>query len=123
MTHSSSDIVDDLVQLGRPARVRGRHVNMPLELGATIVFDTLVEFEAAYYGRYSDAATFKLGRMLAHLEQGGHESLALPVTPKRSADTWTEDRRLVHFNIGLEELDILVAGLTPALPHLKTASE
>jgi cystathionine beta-lyase len=51
---------------------------MPIELGSTNVFDTLAEFEAArdarydrgtmYYGRYGNAATFKLEQMLAGLE-------------------------------------------------------
>ncbi len=74
-----TDLTDALVQMGRPNRVEGRQVNMPLELGSTIVFDTLADFEAArdaryetgtmYYGRYGNAATFKLETMLASLEQ------------------------------------------------------
>lgn len=79
MPTTRPDIADALVQMGRPARVEARHVNMPLELGSTIVFDTLAAFEAArdarydtgnmYYGRYGNAASFKLEVMLAHLEK------------------------------------------------------
>ena len=71
-------ISDLLVQGGRPARVDGRHVNLPIEMGSTIVFDSLEAFEAArnarydngklYYGRYGNEATFQLERMLARLE-------------------------------------------------------
>lgn len=78
MPNPTSNIADDLVQMGRPDRTEGRHVNMPLELGSTNVFDTLADFEAArdarydtgtmYYGRYGNAATFKLEKMLARLE-------------------------------------------------------
>lgn len=70
---------DLLVQMGRPPKEEGRHVNMPIELGSTMVFDTLAAFEAArdaryesgtaYYGRYGNAASFKLEAMLAKLEQ------------------------------------------------------
>ena len=52
---------------------------MPVELGSTMVFDTLAAFETArdarfdsgtlYYGRYGNASTAKLESMLAHLEQ------------------------------------------------------
>ena len=79
MPNSAPNLSDDLVQLGRPEREDGRHVNLPLELGSTIVFDTLAEFEAArdarydngtmYYGRYGNAATFKLETLLARLEK------------------------------------------------------
>lgn len=78
MPNPTSNIADDLVQMGRPDRTAGRHVNMPLELGSTNVFDTLADFEAArdarydtgtmYYGRYGNAASFKLEEMLARLE-------------------------------------------------------
>ena len=76
---------DCLVQDGRPDRVEGRHVNMPIELGSTMVFDSFGAFEAArdaryesgtlYYGRYGNAATHKLERMLAKLE--GAEAVTL----------------------------------------------
>ncbi|MEM9267940.1 MAG: cystathionine beta-lyase, partial [Pseudomonadota bacterium] len=69
---------DHLVQSGRPAREDGRHVNLPIELGSTIVFDTLAAFEAArdaryetgtmYYGRYGNEATFRLEHALSELE-------------------------------------------------------
>ena len=85
MPPSHSKIADDLVQLGRPDRVEGRHVNMPLELGSTNVFDTLAAFEAArdsrydsgtmYYGRYGNAASFKLEAMLAKLEGADNVTL------------------------------------------------
>lgn len=79
MPHSASPLADDLVQMGRPARMEGRHVNLPVELGSTMVFDTLAAFEAArearhasgtlYYGRYGNTATFQLETALARLEQ------------------------------------------------------
>lgn len=78
MTKKHVPLSDHLVQEGRPARVDGRHVNLPIELGSTIVFDTLTAFETArdaryetgtlYYGRYGNEATSQLERMLAGLE-------------------------------------------------------
>ncbi|WP_027255827.1 cystathionine beta-lyase [Leisingera aquimarina] len=78
MPSSEPHIADALVSLGRPARNEGRHVNMPVELGSTMVFDTLAAFEAArdarydsgtlYYGRYGNAAVFQLEDLLAKLE-------------------------------------------------------
>jgi cystathionine beta-lyase len=78
MSQTRSKIADDLVQMGRPDKKDGRHVNMPLELGSTIVFDTLAAFEEArdarytsgtmYYGRYGNDASFGLEEMLAKLE-------------------------------------------------------
>ncbi|KIC45862.1 hypothetical protein RA28_09310 [Ruegeria sp. ANG-S4] len=78
MQNTPLNLSDCLVHDGRPDRVEGRHVNMPIELGSTMVFDTLSEFEAArdaryesgtlYYGRYGNAATHKLEQMLAKLE-------------------------------------------------------
>ena len=75
---SNSKIDNKLVQSGRPPRVEGRHVNMPIELGSTMVFDRLEAFEAAkdrryengtlYYGRYGTAASYQLENMLAELE-------------------------------------------------------
>lgn len=72
------DIKDILVQAGRPDCEEGRHVNLPVELGSTMVFDTLEAFETArdgrydsgtmYYGRYGNEASFKLENMLAELE-------------------------------------------------------
>lgn len=69
---------DILVQMGRPQKVEGRHVNLPIELGSTFVFDTLGAFETArdarydngtlYYGRYGTEASFQLETMLAALE-------------------------------------------------------
>ncbi len=78
MQDTPFNLSDCLVQDGRPDRVEGRHVNMPIELGSTMVFDTLAEFEAArdaryssgtmYYGRYGNAAVYKLEQILARLE-------------------------------------------------------
>ena len=74
-----SQLDDILVQMGRPPKDEGRHVNAPVELGSTMVFDTLAAFEAArdaryengtaYYGRYGNAASFGLEDMLAKLEK------------------------------------------------------
>lgn len=49
---------------------------------------------------------------------GGFESLALPVAPHRTAAPWTEEGRIVRFNIGLESVDSLIADLAQALPRL-----
>ncbi len=78
MREPSKNVADILVQMGRPDHKEGRHVNMPIELGSTNVFDTLEAFETArdaryvsgtmYYGRYGNAATFKLEETLATLE-------------------------------------------------------
>lgn len=78
MTDNSFHLNDHLVQAGRPERVEGRNVNMPIELGSTMVFDTLAAFEAArdaryqsgtlYYGRYGNSAVYQLESMLARLE-------------------------------------------------------
>lgn len=78
MSASRRTIRDKLVQGGRPARAEGRHVNMPIELGSTMVFDTLAEFERArarrlepgtlYYGRYGNAASFQLEELIADLD-------------------------------------------------------
>lgn len=80
-----SPIADILVQDGRPERTEGRHVNMPVELGSTMVFDTLAAFEAArdaryesgtlYYCRYGNASVYKLEGMIARLE--GAENVTL----------------------------------------------
>lgn len=74
-------VADILVQMGRPRKEEGRHLNMPNELGSTMVFDTLAAFEAArhapyvtgtaYYGRSGNAAFFKLESLLPELEQAG----------------------------------------------------
>jgi len=78
MPHSSANISNDLVQLGRPARRQARQVNLPIELGSTVLFDTLAAFEQArdqryetgtlYYGRYGTTASFALETALAQLE-------------------------------------------------------
>lgn len=78
-------VADLLVQGGRPDPVEGRHVNMPVEFGSTMVFDTLAAFEAArdaryesgtlYYGRYGNSAVYKLEQLLGELE--GADSVTL----------------------------------------------
>ena len=78
MSSQPKSMQDQLVQAGRPAKIDGRHVNLPIELGSTIVFDTLAEFEVArdaryqtgtmYYGRYGNEASFQLERALADLD-------------------------------------------------------
>ena len=70
---------DVLVQKGRPAKTEGRAVNMPVETGSTMVFDTMAAFEAArdaryqsgtiYYGRYGNAAVYALEEALCALDQ------------------------------------------------------
>lgn len=78
MAKNTPTHADMLVQSGRPSRQEGRHVNMPIELGSTMVFDTMAAFEAArdaryapgtlYYGRYGNAATYALETALAELD-------------------------------------------------------
>ena len=85
MAETDREIKDSLVRAGRPDRVEGRHVNMPVELGSTMVFDTLAAFEAArneryrsgtlYYNRYGNAASFKLEEALAELEDASAVTL------------------------------------------------
>lgn len=85
MPHPPAPLADALVQTGRPARVEGRHVNLPIELGSTMVFDSLAAFEAArdarydsgtlYYGRYGNTAVFELEQALAELEQAAGVTL------------------------------------------------
>lgn len=79
------NLSDSLVQDGRPEKTEGRHVNMPIELGSTMVFDTLAAFEKArearfksgtiYYGRYGNDAVYRLEGSLANLE--GAETVTL----------------------------------------------
>ncbi|MEM9604512.1 MAG: PLP-dependent aspartate aminotransferase family protein [Pseudomonadota bacterium] len=85
MADSDPTLADRLVAAGRPDPIEGRHVNMPIELGSTRVFDTLGAFEAAraarlqsgtaYYGRYGNAASFKLESALVELEQAAGVTL------------------------------------------------
>lgn len=79
MSNTAVPMADDLIRIGRPERSEGRHVNLPLELGSTMAFDTLAAFEAArdarydsgtlYYGRYGNTATAALEDALARLEK------------------------------------------------------
>lgn len=69
---------DLLVAEGRPDKNEARHVNAPIELGSTMVFNTLSAFEEArdaryesgtlYYGRYGNSASFQLEEAIAKLE-------------------------------------------------------
>ena len=80
-----SRLDNTLVQGGRPRGYNGRQVNMPVELGSTMVFDSLAAFEEArdnrychgtlYYGRYGNAASFELESVLASLEQAAGVTL------------------------------------------------
>lgn len=75
---TSSKVSDVLVQAGRPPRTEGRPVNMPVEAGSTMVFDTMAAFEAArdaryrsgtiYYGRYGTPAVHALEDALCALD-------------------------------------------------------
>ena len=85
MSFPDSPIADSLVQMGRPARDEGRQVNLPIELGSTIVFDELASFEDArdrryesgtlYYGRYGNTASYQLEQVLAKLEKAASVTL------------------------------------------------
>ncbi len=78
MTKKTTPIANQLVQGGRPPKTEGRHVNMPIELGSTMVFDDLAAFDQAranryksgtmYYGRYGNAAVYELEGVIAGLE-------------------------------------------------------
>ena len=82
---ADSKISDILVHKGRPGKAEGRNVNMPLEMGSTMVFNTMAEFEAArdaryqsgtiYYGRYGNQAVYALEEALCALD--GAESCVL----------------------------------------------
>ena len=74
-----------LVQLGRPEKKEARHVNLPIELGSTMVFDTMAAFEQArdnryhsgtmFYGRYGNEASYKLEGIIAALEHAAGVTL------------------------------------------------
>lgn len=80
-----TSLADALVHRGRPQDPLGRQVNWPVELGSTVVFDSLDAFEAArearyengtpYYGRYGNAATFSLEDLLAELDEAAGVTL------------------------------------------------
>ena len=78
MTQNSLPVADHLVQAGRPPKTDGRHVNLPIASGSTIVFHSLAACEAArdaqhyngtlHFGRYGNAASFQLEEMLPRME-------------------------------------------------------
>lgn len=81
-SHTMTRLSNVLAHAGRPsAKGAGRMVNMPIEPGSTVVFDTVAAFEAArsgrytsgtlYYGRYGTEASFALEAMFAEME-GAH---------------------------------------------------
>lgn len=49
---------------------------------------------------------------------GGFESLVLPFAPLRTATPWTEEGRVIRFNIGHEHRDSLIEDLSQAMRHL-----
>lgn len=80
-SHERFNLKNALVHHGRERSGNGRFVNPPIEIGSTMLFDTVAEFEAArdqryetgtlYYGRYGTPASFHLEQMMTELE-GGH---------------------------------------------------
>ncbi|MEM9148638.1 MAG: cystathionine beta-lyase [Pseudomonadota bacterium] len=76
---------DTLVRRGRGPDEPGRLVNLPTEQGATMLFNTMAEFEAAraerhkpgtqYYGRFSTPSRHAVETVMAELE-GGADCLA-----------------------------------------------
>lgn len=68
MPQTPKHIRGGLVQLGRPERRGPRQVDLSVEMGSTVVFDTLAAFERArgdrcdsgtsYYGRYGNTRGF-----------------------------------------------------------------
>lgn len=75
---SDAKHADLLVEMGRPEKSEGRNVNMPVEMGSTMVFDTMDAFNAArdarydsgtiYYGRYGNPPVYALESALAALD-------------------------------------------------------
>lgn len=86
MAVDETTLSDKLVHLGRGPVGSPRQVNLPIELGSTVVFDSLAEFEAArdaryngksfYYGRFGNPAVFELEAMMAHLD-GADSAIAV----------------------------------------------
>lgn len=80
-----TSIDNTLVQAGRPELQQGRQVNLPIELGSTVVFNTIDAFEQArdnryesgvnYYGRYGNTPSFELEHMLETLEHAAGVTL------------------------------------------------
>ncbi|ASJ73163.1 cystathionine beta-lyase [Granulosicoccus antarcticus] len=85
MSKHTTSIDNTLVQAGRPQPLQTRQVNLPIELGSTVVFDSIEAFEQArdhryqtgvqYYGRYGNTASFELELMLATLEHAAGVTL------------------------------------------------
>ena len=81
----SEETENTLVQQGRPEKKEARHVNLPIELGSTMVFDTMEAFEEArdnryhsgtmFYGRYGNEASYKLEGIIAALEHAAGVTL------------------------------------------------
>ena len=67
MSKTNKPISDVLVQQGRPERTEGRQVNMPIELGSTMVFDTLGAFENAREARMRAARSTMEGMVMPPL--------------------------------------------------------
>ena len=73
------------MQQGRPEKKEARHVNLPIELGSTMVFDTMEAFAAArknrrqsgtlFYGRFGNEASYKLEGVIASLEHAAGVTL------------------------------------------------
>lgn len=86
--------------------------------GAAGLFAVLLDASSEMHAhRFVNAlAHFGIG-----VSWGGYESLALPMVPTRTASTWSEPGHLVRFNIGLEDVDTLIADIEAALPVLKEA--
>ncbi len=78
MTTSASSFADRLAQLGRGPAHDGRLVNLPIDQGSTMLFETMAAFEAArdaryepgtlYYGRYGTEGSLALEESMAVLE-------------------------------------------------------
>ena len=83
--------------------------------GATGLFGVILETTSAEkVNRFIDALEmFGIG-----VSWGGYESLALPVSPIRTAVPWAEHGQLVRINIGFESVKSLIDDLARALPLL-----
>lgn len=78
MTTSASSFADRLAHLGRGPAHDGRLVNLPIDQGSTMLFETMAAFEAArdaryepgtlYYGRYGTESSRALEESMAALE-------------------------------------------------------
>ena len=113
MTDEFFKLSDHLVSAGRPTKPEARSVNMPIELGSTMIFDRLSTFEAArearhqngtiFYGRYGSPASFGLEDALSAMEDADGVTLTssgvAAITATLMACVGSGDHLLVADNV------------------------